>query len=39
LRFEEIEEAFSFSKEEYRRFGPDAPPQEEIEEIITPLPV
>jgi hypothetical protein len=26
MRFEEIEEAFSSSKGEYRRFGPGAPP-------------
>jgi hypothetical protein len=36
MRFEEIEEAFSSSKEENRRFGPDAPSQEEIEEIVYP---
>jgi hypothetical protein len=30
MRFEEIEEAFSISKEEKRRLGPVAPLQEEI---------
>jgi hypothetical protein len=34
VKLEEIEEASSSSRVEERRFGPDAPPLEEIEEIV-----